>query len=338
MFKKRGLFLKLILIAAILASCQTTRPVKSPSPTPSPAPGAFRIAVVLPSKIDDRSSSQSMYDGLIAFQKAEGKDRVVIDYSENNYINEDAKAALRKYASQNYDLVIAHGVQYAHLIREIAKEFPNLSFAWETNADDLKSSEFPNLFTYSARADQGGYVSGVIAARLTKTGQIGLIGPIETGDAKSFMAGFQAGALATRPGIQVQTRWIGSFLDDLMAANTAQELIANRADVLAGTHPLTVGALRVLKTRNVFWLGNHTDQSDLAPKSVVACQVYHWEVILRQILDYIRQGVHGGRAYTLTMANQGLTVIQNPDFPLPPEVKTAADQATQEIINGSLLP
>ncbi len=297
----------------------------------------FRIAVVMPSAINDMAFSQSMYEALVKLQEEMGgPDKMEFVYSENMYVVDDAAAAIRDYASQGYDLVIAHGSQYGSSLQEIAPDFPNTSFAWGTTVDTFKEMGITNVFAYEARSEQGGYVNGVMAAMLSQSGVVGVVGPIETGDAKLYIDGFKAGVLATNPDAQVNINYIGSFSDVALAAEAAKTHIDAGADVLTGTAQMVVGAIGVAKENGVLWFGTQADQSSLAPEIVVANQVYDWTVVLKPMVENIRNGVLGGEAYALTLANGGLTIQYNPQFDLPDEVKAAAEETIQGIIDGSI--
>ena len=119
-----------------------------------------------------------------------GPDKFEFVYSENMFVVDDAAAAIRDYATQGYDLVIAHGSQYGSSLQEIAPDFPETSFAWGTTVDTFGQ---PNIFAYEAASQEGGYVNGVLAATLSNSKVIGVVGPIETGDAKLYVDGFKAG-------------------------------------------------------------------------------------------------------------------------------------------------
>jgi len=95
----------------------------------------FRVAVVMPSSIQDVAFSQSMYGALVAIQQDMGEDNFQFVYSDNMFVVSDAAAAIRDYASQGYDLIIAHGSQYGSSLVEIAPDFPHSSFAWGTTVD-----------------------------------------------------------------------------------------------------------------------------------------------------------------------------------------------------------
>ena len=168
------------------------------------------VAIVSPSAINDFAFTQSMYDGMVAIQEELGADAVEFVYSENMFVVDDAAAAIRDYAAQGYKMVIAHGSQYGSSLQEIAPDFPDTSFAWGTTVDTFG---LPNIFAYEAASQEGGYVNGIMAALLTESKVIGVVGPIETGDAKLYVDGFVAGVKATDPEIEVRVTYIGTFTD-----------------------------------------------------------------------------------------------------------------------------
>jgi basic membrane protein A len=299
--------------------------------------GLFRVAVIMPSNINDLAFSQSMYDALVAIQEdMGGEEAMELVYSEGMFVVDDAAAAIRDYASQGYDLVIAHGSQYGSSLQEIAPDFPDTSFAHGTTVNTFVDEGIDNVFAYDAASDQGGYVNGVIAANLTESNVIGIVGPIETGDAKLYIDGFKAGVEATDPDVEVNVNYIGSFSDVALAAESANTHIAAGADLLSGTAQMVVGAIGVAEEQGVLWLGTQASQTSLAPDIVVANQVYDWTVVLNQMIDQINDGTYGGTAYRITLENEGLVMDYNPDFDLPTDVRSQADAAVQGIIDGSI--
>ncbi len=152
----------ILLAAALLALAGTfTTAVVLAQSTPAATLPAlakqFKIAVVAPSAKNDLAWTQSIYDALVKVQtEAGGKDKLVLTISENLFNVPDAQAAMRDYASQGYDLVIAHGTQYGDVMFEVAKDFPDVSFAWGTATDAGTSAGLKNVFAYEARAEEGG--------------------------------------------------------------------------------------------------------------------------------------------------------------------------------------
>jgi basic membrane lipoprotein Med (substrate-binding protein (PBP1-ABC) superfamily) len=295
----------------------------------------FRIAVVMPSAISDMAFSQSMWSALVAIQKdMGGESALVLKYSENMYKVPDAAAAVRDYASQGFDIVIAHGSQYGSSVQEIATDFPKVTFAWGT---DVNTFGLPNVYAYTAAAEEGGYVNGVLAAKLTKSKKIGVTGPVEVGDAKTYIDGFVQGVMSVDPNITISKTWTGSFSDVALMAAAAKTHIANGADILTGSSQSVVGSIGAAKDAGkVLWFGTQANQASLAPKLVVASQVYDWVGMLKDIIAKHQKGVLGGVTYTLTLDNGGLKVAYNSAYSLPSSVKAAGNAAIKGIASGKI--
>ncbi|HUX37937.1 MAG TPA: BMP family protein, partial [Rectinemataceae bacterium] len=258
------------------------------------AAAPLRIAVIMPSATTDMAFSQSMWSALVAIQKEMGGESAIqLKYTDNMWNVPDAAAAIRDYASQGFDIVIAHGSQYGSSVQDIAPDFPNTTFAWGT---DVNTFGLPNVYAYTAAAEQGGYVNGVLAATLTKSKKIGVTGPIEVGDAKTYVDGFIQGVLAVNKGIAISKTWTGSFSDVALMTAAARTHIANGADMLTGSSQSVVGSIGAAKDKgNVLWFGTQADQASLATKLVVASQVYDWTGMLREIVAQHKAGVLGGK-------------------------------------------
>jgi basic membrane protein A len=331
MKKFAWLFTFVLTLSLVLSACGAGAPATA---TAAPTAEKFRVAVVMPSAINDLAFSQSMYDALKRVQEEMGgADKFELVYSENMFVVDDAAAAIRDYATQGFDLVIAHGSQYGSSLQEIAPDFPQTSFAWGTTADTFGQ---PNIFAYEAASEQGGFVNGVMAATLSKSNVIGVIGPIETGDAKLYVDGFKAGVLSVKPDAQVNVNYIGSFSDVALAAEAANTHISAGADVLTGTAQMVAGAIGKAKDANVLWFGTQSNQTSLAPEIVVASQVYHWEGVLKQMIDLIQKGTLGGQSFKIDLANGGEVIEFNPDSKVATDVKAAAETAIEGIKNKSI--
>jgi len=339
---RRLVLLSVLIFALALAACAApappaSAPVAGAESAPAPAEGPFRIAIVMPSSTTDLAWSQAMYDALKSVQaELGGESAVEIAYSEGMFQVTDAAAAIRDYAADGYDLVIAHGTQYGNSMFEVAVDFPETSFAWGTAVDTGEEKGLKNIFAYEASADEGGYVNGVIAALLSEANIIGVVGPVEAGDAKLYIDGFKKGVMDTKPDAVVNVSFTGSFGDTALAAEAANVHIQAGADILTGSAQQVVGAVGVAKENGVRWLGTQSDQTSLGPDVVVANQMYDWNGVLKDIIAKVKAGELGGTAYDLTLGNGGLVITYNSAVPVPDEVKAAADAAIKGVIDGSI--
>ena len=292
---------------------------------------AFRVGIVSPSAANDLAFTQSIVDAVEALRELQNLE---ISVTGSAFDAEGVAApAIRGYAADGFDLVIAHGSQYGDLVQQIAPEYPDVAFAWGTASDTF---DLPNVYAYDAAADQGGYVLGAMSAMLSSSGVVGVVGPIEVGDAQRYVNGFKAGAGSESSSVEVRVEYTGSFSDLALAAEVARSHLDAGADVLTGSAQMVVGAVAAGSERGALWFGNQADQSSLDPWLVVASQVYHWEVILRLIINDIEAGGQQGKSYSADLANGGMVIEYNPSYGLPDAVRQRADQIIADMINGSV--
>jgi len=74
--------------------------------------GPLRVAIVAPSASDDLAFSQSMVDAVLAMATPD-RGGLELSVTDGTFIIEDAAAAIRGYAEDGHDVVIAHGTQFA---------------------------------------------------------------------------------------------------------------------------------------------------------------------------------------------------------------------------------
>jgi len=323
------------------AEAATEAATEASSAAPSGEP--FRIALIMPSTTTDYSWSQSMYDGLKAVQtEMGGEGALEIAVTENMFQVADAANAIRDYATDGYDLVIAHGAQYGTPLFEVARDFPETSFAWGTTTDTGAEQGLENVFAYEPAAQEGGYLNGVAAAILSEANVIGVVGPVEAGDAKLYINGFIDGVKATEPETEVNVTYTGAFGDTALAAEAANTQIKAGADVLTGSAQQVVGSIQVAKDSGVYWFGSQSDQSPLAPEIVVMSQVYDWTAVIKEMIDSHNSGTLGGKVFTMTLNDGGQTTVYNEQSTVPAdklaEIKAAVDAAAAGIKDGSIVP
>lgn len=316
------------VVALVAAACGSS----STSSTSSPSVQTLKVALIEPSLRNDLAFSQSMF---AALQSLAGPMNLQIAVTDNAFNVTDAANAMHQYAASGYNLVIAHGSQYGGTIQQLAPQFPKTSFAWGTAGVTFGQ---PNVFAYQANSQEGGYVEGYEAALLSKSKVLGVIGPIDVGDAHLYVVGFKAGALAADPHVTVRVSFTGSFSDTTLMSTAATSYVSQGADVLTGTSQSVVGAIGVAKNKNVAWFGTQWDQSSLASSQVVASQVYDWTGIVKQMVTAIRGGVLGGATYTITLGNDGEKIAYNPSYSLPAPVKSGGDDVVAKIISGAITP
>jgi basic membrane protein A and related proteins len=312
----------LVAVALVLSGCG------SKPATEAPKAQKVKVALVLPSTIDDMAWSQSMYDVL------KGNDKIELAVSERMGKPVDASAAVRQYATQGFDIIIAHGSQYQNVLKEIAPEFPKTTFAYGAGFQTG-----PNIFAYDVQAQEGGYLLGLIAGKMTKTKTVGIVGPVESGDAVKHNKGFMQGVLAANPDVKTRIAYTGSFGDVVKAAEIAKTHMDAGADFLTGSSQQVPGAIKAAAGKpGTYWMSTDMDQSSIAPETVLAAQIYNWEKIINKIIDLRKQGTLGGQHMTLSFTDGTLDLKYNPKLvdKIPQDVKDAVEKAKKDMASGAL--
>ena len=147
----------LLILTLVVAACAEEETAGRSADDP------IRIALVAPSASNDLAFTQSMVESL---NRLAADYEITVDTTDGTFVIEDAAVAIRGYADDGFDIVIAHGSQYGGSLAEIAPDFPDTVFAWGTTRDTFG---LPNVYAYTVESDQGGYLNGVIAARLTES-------------------------------------------------------------------------------------------------------------------------------------------------------------------------
>ena len=324
MVARRAWLVGILVLALAAAACADEEDTGRSADDP------IRIAMVGPSASNDLAFTQSMVDSLNRLGETYN---IEVDITDGTFVIEDAAVAIRGYAEDGFDIVLAHGSQFGGSLSEIAPDYPDTYFAWGTSRDTFGLS---NVYSYTVKSDQGGYINGTMAAHLTGSGTIGVVGPIEVGDIKAYIDGFVVGVASVDPSITVNVNYIDSFSDVALAAEAAQAHIQAGADVLTGVSQMTVGATGVAREHGVLWFGSQSDQTPLGEEIVVASQIYNWDFQLGQIVEDLLAGEMNGRVITADFSNGGLTMAYNPNYSLDADVRAAADAAEAGIRDGSI--
>jgi len=296
-----------------------------------------KIALIVESTVDDKGWCQAMHDAIGRVQKEYGPALIEYSYSEKMK-PVDAGSAARQYASKGFDVIIGHGAQYKNLITEMADEFPKVSFAFGTSADVGAK----NVFTYMPQSEETGYLNGLIAGMVTKSNVVGLVGPVDGGDAARYNRGFWLGVKAVNPKADIKVAHTGSFGDFVKAGELAQTQVQAGADVLTGSAQQALGALRAVasyKDKTLWWLGQDVAQLAIPESTkVIAAASYDYAAVIKVLIAKREGGTLGGENLPLNFANGGFVYKYNDGVGpvLTKEIRAKVDGALASMKDGKL--
>ncbi len=302
---------KALSIAALLVLCLATvfaSGSAEEAATAASDEGQYKVALIIENTIDDRGWCQAMHEGILgAMEQLPGK--IHYEYSER-MTTVDSESIARQYIADGFDLIIAHGSQYRNMVSDLSAEFPDVSFAFGTSSDIIGD----NVFTYMPESEETGYLSGLLAGMLTKTNNIGLVGPVDSGDAARYNRGFILGVEAVNPDATVNVAYTGSFSDYVRSGELATTQILAGADVLTGSSQQAIGALRACaEYEDVLWLGQDLAQLDTpeGQAKCVAASAYNYTAVVVGLIESLDAGVTGGVCIPMNFNNDGFIFDYN---------------------------
>ncbi len=155
---------------------------------------------------------------------------------------ENREENLRLLAESGQELIIANGFAFAQNVWRVGTEFPDTLFAITDDCpqdDTFTVVEMPNVRCMLFSEEQGSFLMGVAAAMKSTSGTVGFIGGVEVPLILKFQAGFEAGALAANPDIEIlpavyltQVPDFTGFNDPVKGKEAALALYGQGADVI----------------------------------------------------------------------------------------------------------
>jgi basic membrane lipoprotein Med (substrate-binding protein (PBP1-ABC) superfamily) len=317
-------FLFALLTAVAIAGCGGNTPSAQTQPK-------FKVALLTPSSVNDSGWSALAYDGLMGIKDELGAE-------VNNVVAatpQERRDAMRSYAQQGYNLVIGHGYEYNQDGIEIGPDFPKTVFV---SSSGTKTA--PNVGTFRFYLEQGMYLLGMTAAKMSKTGVIGMVGGPEVPSIESTFVGFEAGAKSVRSDIKVLKVYTGSNDDVNKAKQQTLALIDQGADfIVHQTNAAAGGVFEACKERHIFALGTNSDQASAAPDTVLASAVIIAKPAFIQLAKEVRAGTYKGEVRLVGMDVGAIGIAWNPALKqrVPKEVLDMVADAETKMKSGALV-
>ena len=297
----------------------------------SPAKDAkknFKVAMVLPGIITDKAWNQVGYTGLGVVKEKQSVETAYVE----KVGQPDQVEALSDFARRGYNLIFAHGGQFDASIEQVATQFPKTFFIGVNGA--IKSE---NIGSLGINSLQGGYVSGIVAALMTKTNKISYLSAQQFKSTDDEKRGFELGAKSVKPNITVTSSYTGDWNDPAKAKEAALALIAAGSDVIF--HWLDNAAPAVLETasqKGIYVIGNTADQQAIAPKAVLTSIVKRIDLAIAYVAELATKNELKGQIYTIGWEKPDILYLGKFGEMVPAQVKKKAEEAVQGIVDNKI--
>jgi basic membrane protein A len=304
------------------------------------APEGFRVNLVTDiGRVDDGTFNQFAYEGMQAAADCFGFESSYIEtVSEADY-----STNISTSLEANPNVVVTNGFLIADATLAAAQANPDVSFI----GVDQFQEEFPeNYIGVQFREDQGGYMAGVLAASLSESGVIGVVGGREdVPPVVRLVNAYETGAKSVNPDIRVLSVYNESFTAPDKGASDAAQFMGEGADVIFGAGGQTgSGGVAAAAEQGVWGIGVDQDEyfttfnGGEAPGSdkLATSAVKRVDLAVFRNIVAAMKGEFAGGLYTLDAENDGITYAPFHDAQLPEEAVTAIEDARKGLADGSI--
>ena len=290
--------------------------------------------------IDDNGYNALAYAGLL---RAEDQLDVIGHVYQPANPDEDY-AKLAECAGAGNALCISVGFEMGDATITAAGNFPGVNFA----TVDMDWPEYPsNLRGLIFNSAEVGYLAGTLAALMSNSHIIGVIGGMNIPPVNEFIQPYQYGAEWANPQAFTIIDYANDFSDPEIGAQFAQEQISRGADVIFGVGGMMGnGAILEAAAQGKWVIGVDTDvwYSAFGEGSVTGSEFLLTSAMKRAdnaVFQTIEDQVNGtftsGKVvYDLSNGGVGLAPYHDAAAEIPLEVQEAITNLTQGIIDGEV--
>lgn len=294
------------------------------------ATNQFRVALLSPGPVSDAGWNAAAYEGLQRIEKELSAQTTQIETKTPAEFEE----AFRDFARKDYQLIFGHGFEFQDAAAAVAPEFPKTVFI-TTSGNTVRSNVAPMVF----ELEHATYLAGALAAMMSKSGKLGMVGGMEIPPVASTFDAFAAGAQSIKPDIKVIRSFIGNWEDVGAARQAALALMDQGCDFLIhNADAAAAGVFQAAAERNVFVFGTNKNQNDVDPQHIIASCVSNIPAAFVEMAQLVRDGKFKGKVYRLGMPEGVVSFELNAQLQakIPPEVLTRIEEIRQQIIAGTV--
>ena len=240
---------------------------------------------------------------------------------------ESVPAMERLIRSNKSKLVFACSFGYMDYVLEVAEKHPNVTFIHISGYKRMKN--VGNMF---GRMYQPRYLSGLVAGKMSKSGNIGYVAAYPLPEVIRMINAFTLGVREVNPEATVNVIWLFSWFDPGKEKEAAKALIDSGCDLLA-MHADTGAVAQASEEAGVYVIGYNNDMKTFAPKMHLTAPIWDWGRMFSLIVDQVNQGTWKSEAIWWGL-KEGAVDLAPFGPAVPEDVKTFVSGKKSDIIDG----
>ncbi|MDR0929629.1 MAG: BMP family ABC transporter substrate-binding protein [Oscillospiraceae bacterium] len=295
---------KICALLLVMTLCLSIAPLTMAETTELPS-----VAIIIAGGLGDRSFYDSANGGLELLKATyPGIVTGVMECKEDPSLFEQTLSA----AAESYDIIVAVGWQFWDALTLVAPQMPEKKFIFVDNAME----GIDNVFSITYAENQGSFLVGYIAAKLSETGIIGMVGGADDVTINNFFVGYRQGAQYANPAVQVEVSYTADYEDPAKGKEHALALYDRGADIVFQVAGKTgEGVFQAAAEVGKYAIGVDGDQKYINPDVILCSMVKEVGVSIHDaVVDYVENGnFPGGTVWNADMANNYIAVAYGDD-------------------------
>jgi basic membrane protein A len=300
-------------------------------------------------QLEDKSFNEFSWKGVQDGAKAVGGTaQVIVTKTEADY-----KQNIQQFLDQKYDVIVTVGFLIGSDTLKAAQSNPTVQFfgidqfiCVPADASDklCKGTIPPNYQGLIFNEAQAGYLAGIVAGTITKTGKIGAVGGrSDVPPVVSYIKGYENGAKSVKSNVQVTVNYTEDFNAPDKGEASAKTMIGQGVDVVFQVAGLTgAGALRAACNAKVYGIGVDVDQYLSLPDSkgcIITSAEKHLQSATRDAIKRFKDKGKQTGNFTNDATNDGIGASEIRNLsPVPAGLQDKLRQATEDMKSGKLKP
>ena len=302
---------------------------------PNEADDSLKVAVVLAGATGDRSFYDSANEGLEYLKSAGGVKGTLIECQNDASMFTTNLVS----AAESNDVVVAVGWEFWDVLTECAPQMPDTKFLFVDNGLDGVGN---NLLSITYAQNEGSFLVGYIAGKLTKTGKIGAVGGEDSETINDFIVGYEAGAKYANPLVEVKTQYAGTYEDPARGKELALALYDSGCDIVFQVASRTgEGVFEAAAERGLYAIGVDSDQKYINPDVIICSMIKKVNLSIEEpITELLNNGTwNGGQIWVADMSTGLIDVGYGDDTmtqQVSDELKAEVEEIKAAIISGEI--
>jgi simple sugar transport system substrate-binding protein len=219
---------------------------------------------------------------------------------------------------------------------KLAQEYPDVQFLHPNHP--LDPSNPKNIGSYFSALMEPAYLTGIVAASMSKTGKLGFVIPKPIPVVLQEVNSFTLGAKSVNPNIIVQAIVTGDWSLPIKEVEATNSLIDQQADVIITRVDSPKAIITTAEQRGVYSCGYHVNEQSIAPKGFLTGVEWNWGQIYKNYAEMFQNGktlMNGGVPQVLAGGlKEEFSKISGYGAAVSPEAKAAVDAAKQQLLSG----